>query len=351
VAEDLLAAFVGVYRIPLEQIEVFAGFANVPGHIRYSHDSNRCGTLIQKQKETYNEVYTFNLFDAGKPHGSHRGYVFSNAWVYNTIESICVALMVDPQGDQEIIKAQETMKATLADWIPKILAAQEPDGYLQTVFTLSDRQRFSPSHRGDHEGYVAGTNIKMVQKTNYPWSGDVSVTVNPRETKSFSVRIRVPNRNVSKLYTGTPQSDGITSISVNGSAITPPVDKGYAVISRKWRAGDKIDLKLPMKVQRIKASNKIEATQGQVALRYGPLIYSAERVDQDIDNVLNPESALTAEWKGDLLGGVMVIKGTWADGSELIAIPNFARGNRDPSDENDRRGRGNISSSVWLKDR
>ncbi|MHC4439714.1 MAG: glycoside hydrolase family 127 protein, partial [Planctomycetota bacterium] len=93
---------------------------------------------------------------AGKPHERHRGYVFSNAWVYNTIESICVALMIDPQGDREIIKAREKMKATLEDWIPKILAAQEPDGYLQTVFTLSDRQRWSPRHRADHEGYVAG---------------------------------------------------------------------------------------------------------------------------------------------------------------------------------------------------
>ena len=567
---------------------------------------------------------------AGKPHGRHRGYVFSNAWVYNTIESICVALMVDPQGDQEIIKAQEAMKATLEDWIPKILAAQEPDGYLQTVFTLSDRQRWSPRYRADHEGYVAGylleaaighylltnkadarlynaakkladcwcdnigpppkkewydghqameialvrfgrfvnetegkgkgdkyielskflldcrkdgaeydqshvpvvrqyeavghavravysyagmadvametgdidyqsavmslwdnivnrkyyitggvgsgetsegfgpdyslphnaycescsscgeiffqhklnltyhdarfadlyeetlynallgsidlegrnfyyqnpldsrrprydwhvcpccvgniprtllmlptwtyagsadgiyvnlfigstitvenvagTNVQMVQKTDYPWSGDVSVTVNPRQTKRFSVRIRVPNRSVSELYAGTPQSDGITSISVNGSAITPPIEKGYAVISGFWRAGDKIDLKLPMKVQRIKASDKIEATKGRVALRYGPLIYSAEKVDQDIDNILSPESTLTAEWKDDLLGGVMVIKGTWADGSEFTAIPNYARGNRDASDESDRRGRGTISSSVWLKD-
>ncbi|MHC4628708.1 MAG: glycoside hydrolase family 127 protein, partial [Planctomycetota bacterium] len=93
---------------------------------------------------------------AGKPHGRHRGYVFSNAWVYNTIESICVALMIDPQGDREIIKAQKTMKETLEDWIPNILAAQEPDGYIQTVFTLSDRERWSPRHRSDHEGYVAG---------------------------------------------------------------------------------------------------------------------------------------------------------------------------------------------------
>ena len=51
---------------------------------------------------------------AGKPHGRHRGYVFSNAWVYNTIESICVALMVDPRGDQEIIKAQQAI-AVIAD--------------------------------------------------------------------------------------------------------------------------------------------------------------------------------------------------------------------------------------------
>ena len=93
---------------------------------------------------------------AGEPHGRHRGYVFSNAWVYNTIESICVALMVDPQGDQEILQAQQAMKATLEDWIPTILAAQEPDGYIQTAFTLSNREHWSPRHRGDHEGYVAG---------------------------------------------------------------------------------------------------------------------------------------------------------------------------------------------------
>ena len=102
----------------------------------------------------------------GEPHGSHKGYVFSNAWVHQTVESMCIALMIDPQGDPEIIKAQEKMKATLEDWIPKILAAQEPDGYLQTAFTLparvGNRGRIEQGpfkhweRRGDHEGYVAG---------------------------------------------------------------------------------------------------------------------------------------------------------------------------------------------------
>ena len=129
---------------------------------------------------------------------------------------------------------------------------------------------------------VAGTDVEMVQATDYPWSGNVSITVNPAAEKEFSVKVRIPNRSVSELYSSTPQSDGITSIALNGSAITPRVEKGYAVITRTWKAGDKIDLVLPMKIQRIKGIDKIAATRGQVALRYGPLIYCVESVDQEL---------------------------------------------------------------------
>jgi hypothetical protein len=96
----------------------------------------------------------------GLPHGPHKGYVFSNAWVYQTVEAMCEALMVDPDGDDSIIAAQAKMRATLEKWIPIILAAQEPDGYLQTAWTLRDtskwRRRWSPEARGNHEGYTAG---------------------------------------------------------------------------------------------------------------------------------------------------------------------------------------------------
>jgi len=96
----------------------------------------------------------------GEPRSRHKGYVFSNAWVHQTIESICIALMVDPQGNKEIIAAQDKMKQTLEKWIPVILAAQEPDGYLHTAYTLRDtsrwKERWSPQGRGNHEGYVAG---------------------------------------------------------------------------------------------------------------------------------------------------------------------------------------------------
>ena len=103
----------------------------------------------------------------GEPHAAHKGYVFSNAWVHQTVESICLALMIDPQGDQEIVAAQKKLRETLEDWIPKILAAQHPDGYLQTAFTLRDMSpqgglpaagrgpwtaRWSPAARGQPRG-------------------------------------------------------------------------------------------------------------------------------------------------------------------------------------------------------
>ena len=112
----------------------------------------------------------------GEPHGPHKGYVFSNAWVHQTVESICLALMVDPQGDAEIAASQAKLRATLDDWIPKILAAQHPDGYLQTAFTLRAlapasgypaaskapwTAPWSPASRPNHEGYVAGYFIEL----------------------------------------------------------------------------------------------------------------------------------------------------------------------------------------------
>lgn len=186
---------------------------------------------------------------------------------------------------------------------------------------------------------VAGTSVEMVQQTDYPWTSLVLITVNPAEPKSFAIKIRVPSRNVSRLYTASPASEGIESLSVNGKHMTPTIEKGYAVINRTWKAGDRIDLVLPMKIQRVKADDKIAADRGRVALRYGPTIYNFESVDQSVDLVLGPDSPLSFDWKPDLLGGVVTINGTFTNGTPFVAIPNYARNNRG--------GR----SIVWVKDR
>ena len=124
-----------------------------------------CIDQIDRTDLTLGEGGLDNFIEAGKalrgePHGKHKGYVFSNAWVHQTIEAMSIALMIDPQGDKEIMAAQAKMKSTIEKWIPVILGAQEPDGYLQTAFTLRDttrwKGRWEPRTRGNHEGYVAG---------------------------------------------------------------------------------------------------------------------------------------------------------------------------------------------------
>ena len=550
---------------------------------------------------------------AGQPHGKHVGPPWANAYVLNTVESICAALLVDPQGDAEIVAAQTALRATLDDWLPKILAAQEPDGWLHTLYTINGGPRWR--NKADHQGYIAGylieaalahhaltegrdtrlidaakrladcwcnqigpapkqtwwdghqemkqalvrlaewaeahdgagrgakylalarfllesrdqgssydqshvpvvaqyeavghavramylynglTNIAMhtgdpaqwsaalslwdnfvhrkyyvtggagsgetpegfgadfslplnaycescadvgvllwqsslqrafadaryadlgeetlynavlgsldlsgdnftytnaldssarryawhgcpccvgniprpllmlprfvytrgpdavyvnhylggtmdagdgltvVQTTDYPWHGQVELTLQPAAPRRFALHLRIPRRDVSQLYRPTPAAGGLRSLAVNGERQAVVERDGYAVLEREWRRGDRVTLEVPLVVQRVHADPRVAATRDRVALRYGPLVYNVESVDQDINATLAPDSPLTPEWRGDLLGGVLVVKGQWSNGQPLLAIPNWARLNRG--------GR----SLVWLRER
>jgi hypothetical protein len=179
-----------------------------------------------------------------------------------------------------------------------------------------------------HVGQVAGTSVEVVQKTDYPWSGAVSITVNPEDAKTFSMYVRIPDRTTSKLYKDSPAVRGVKRFAVNGEQVTPEIQKGYAVVTREWKAGDRIDLELPMEPQRVVADTRVKADDGLVALKYGPLIYNVEAADNQNINRKLGAGPLRTEWRPDLLGGVVAITGKWADGSDLLAVPNYARMNR-----------------------
>jgi DUF1680 family protein len=187
---------------------------------------------------------------------------------------------------------------------------------------------------------IAGTNVEMVQTTEYPWDGRVAIAVNPAVRKAFTIRIRVPNGDVSSLYTSTvagaagpagPASGGrLRSLTVNGQPLTPKIVNGYAEITRTWARGDRIQFEVPMTPQVMRGIDKIEATRGKVALRLGPMVYNIEKADQDITKAIDLTSPLSVEFRKDLLGGVPVIKGKFVDGSPLVAVPNLVRMNRNP---------------------
>jgi len=191
---------------------------------------------------------------------------------------------------------------------------------------------------------VADTNVEMVQETDYPWSGNVSITVNPAQSAEFTVYVRIPDRNTSELYDPVPKVNGYNSLAINGNSIQPEIENGYATITRQWEKGDKIEMELPMDVQRVTSDERVEANRGMVALRYGPLVYNVERIDNQNVNKTIGDAPLSVEWREELLNGVMILKGEWEDGSPLMAIPNYARTNRvDGEGDEDP-----VHSRVWI---
>jgi uncharacterized protein len=164
---------------------------------------------------------------------------------------------------------------------------------------------------------AGGTDVELVQTTEYPWKGDIKIEVKPAREAEFTLAVRVPgwalNHPVpSDLYTYPEPTSGAPSIKVNGAPADLNLDKGYALVMRTWKPGDVVELSLPMPVRRVVAHEAVEADRGRVAVERGPLVYCAEGVDNDgrVSNLVLPDgAALTAEPRPDLLGGIVVIKG------------------------------------------
>jgi DUF1680 family protein len=189
-------------------------------------------------------------------------------------------------------------------------------------------------------GDVAGTKVEIEQVTDYPWKGHVTIVLHPAEPKRFAVRVRIPENDGSSLYRSERGMGSLKALSVNGQPLEYLGVNGYtSALRHLWRDGDRIELDIPLEPQRIEADERVAADRGRVALRYGPLIYCIESVDQNVDSVLSPDAPLTTQWRPDLLGGVMVIRGKFADGKPMLAIPYYARANRG--------GR----YAVWIRDK
>ena len=203
-----------------------------------------------------------------------------------------------------------------------------------------------------------GRTVKLTQETRYPWEGNVKMTVNPDKSGNFNINVRIPGwaRNEAvptDLYRYIDKVSDPVTLKVNGKPVEMKLDKGYATIARNWKAGDIIELSLPMPVRRVVANDQVGADKGRVALQRGPVVYCAEWPDNPKGHVRNLMLSDTANLKSEfvpsLLNGVIVIKGNAmglaydAQGQvikseqTMTAIPYYAWANR---------GRGEMI--VWV---
>jgi DUF1680 family protein len=100
--------------------------------------------------------------------------------------------------------------------------------------------------------------MKLLQETSYPESDKTSITIQTPASAAMSLFIRYPSWATSGAV-----------VTINGKKV--PVNQkpgSYIVLNRKWNAGDKIEVRLPMTLRYIPAPDDPQVT----AIAYGPVL-------------------------------------------------------------------------------
>ena len=187
------------------------------------------------------------------------------------------------------------------------------------VYATSDAGVYVNLYGANQAGITLGNGkrIDMSQKTSYPWEGNIELTVTPESKQEFSIMLRIPgwvdNRPVpSDLYTYMNADEKKIVIKINGEVQNAPIEKGYAVLARKWEPGDVIQLTLPMEVHKNKANDKVEADINHLSVERGPIVYCAEFADNNgavLNYVLKSGDEFAVSPAPALFDGVNLLKG------------------------------------------
>lgn len=87
-----------------------------------------------------------NFENAARGEGSHSGIYFDDSDVYKALEGMAYSLKNNPDP---------VLEAKCDEWIDKFAAAQQPDGYINTYYTLTGLEN-RWTDMGMHEMYCAG---------------------------------------------------------------------------------------------------------------------------------------------------------------------------------------------------
>lgn len=182
-----------------------------------------------------------------------------------------------------------------------------------------------------------GRPLKLEVETDYPWRGEVTVTVGT--SGRFALYLRVPEwaEGASLLVAGAPMG----------------AEPGqYARVEREWRAGDSLRLSMDLVPRLLTGNHRHRECHAQVAVLRGPLVYCLESSDnagfEPMDVFARLDGAITAVERPELLDGVTVLSYQTVRAVEspplhsslgppatepvdLTLIPYYAWANRGPS--------------------
>jgi hypothetical protein len=183
--------------------------------------------------------------------------------------------------------------------------------------------------------------VELAVETGYPWSGAIAIEVVATSGAEWTLSLRVP------AWARTATLDG-----------EPVAPGGYAELTRRWQAGDRVVLELDVSPRLTAPSPRIDAVRGCVALERGPIVYCIEQedlaagidlADVAVDPAGGPVESGPVESLGGLPGVTLAGAARAPDGwrrseyldlreippaapaapAQLLAVPYFAWANRD----------------------
>lgn len=150
--------------------------------------------------------------------------------------------------------------------------------------------------------YATGSYEAVHVETNYPWHGNIEVTIERAGEWTLSLRL--------------PAWCTEHKTTINGVPATTPPTNGWLRLHTTWQPGDVVSLNLAMPIRLATADPRVDAVRNCAAIERGPLVYCLEEDDQPLpgldDFVLDPTTPTTdtITEPTNPLHGVTVIRGS-----------------------------------------
>lgn len=138
---------------------------------------------------------------------------------------------------------------------------------------------------------ASGQTVTLIQATQYPVQGKVTVTVGLAEAAAFTLHLRIPSWSQN------------TRVAVNGVAVEGVTAGRYLALARTWQDGDRIEVELDMGLHFWLGERECA---GKISIYRGPLLLAYDqrynRVDPADIPALNMQQVRFVEsvWDGPL---------------------------------------------------
>ena len=112
------------------------------------------------------------------------------------------------------------------------------------------------------EATWAARSAKIKLETRYPYEPESKLTLTSLgRSQHFTVALRVP-----------AWANGKAEVRVNGVSVTPVMERGYALVNRKWKQADVVSIVLPLAIRLEPAPGDMRT----VAFLRGPMVLAAD---------------------------------------------------------------------------